>query len=163
MPSLHDLTYSALERALVADGLSPTHARTLWRALQREAALDFTGRADFLPPLTRWVAEHIGESGRFFLDEPAVVADTASGDGLTQKFLLRLADGQTIETVLMGYVGRSTACVSTQAGCAMGCVFCATGQMGFVRHLRAGEIWPRCCTSSARCGHAARRGCGTSC
>jgi 23S rRNA (adenine2503-C2)-methyltransferase len=45
-----------------------------------------------------------------------------------------------IETVLMEYEGRFTACVSSQAGCAMGCVFCATGQMGFVRHLTAGEI-----------------------
>ena len=63
-----------------------------------------------------------------------------SRDGLTRKFLLRLRDGQTIETVLMGYDGRHTVCVSTQAGCAMGCVFCATGQMGFVRHLRPGEI-----------------------
>ncbi|HEV2694849.1 MAG TPA: 23S rRNA (adenine(2503)-C(2))-methyltransferase RlmN, partial [Verrucomicrobiae bacterium] len=67
-------------------------------------------------------------------------ADIASTDGLTRKFLLRLADGQTIETVLMGFKGRHTACLSTQAGCAMGCVFCATGQMGFVRHLRPGEI-----------------------
>ncbi|MEI9895055.1 MAG: radical SAM protein [Chthoniobacter sp.] len=68
------------------------------------------------------------------------MSDTASSDGLTRKFLLKLEDGQTIETVLMGYTGRHTACVSTQAGCAMGCVFCATGQMGFVRHLRPGEI-----------------------
>ena len=59
---------------------------------------------------------------------------------MTRKFLLRLADGETIETVLMGYPGRHTACLSTQAGCAMGCVFCATGQMGFRRHLRPGEI-----------------------
>jgi 23S rRNA (adenine2503-C2)-methyltransferase len=59
---------------------------------------------------------------------------------LTRKFLFRLADGQSIETVVMGFKGRHTACVSTQAGCAMGCVFCATGQMGFVRHLLAGEI-----------------------
>jgi 23S rRNA (adenine2503-C2)-methyltransferase len=51
-----------------------------------------------------------------------------------------LADGQTIETVLMKFKGRATACVSTQAGCAMGCVFCATGQMGFERHLTPGEI-----------------------
>jgi len=140
MMSLHDLPFPALERTLAADGLSPVHARTLWRAVQRQGALDLAGRADFLAPLTRWVAENIGEGARFFLDAPAVAADTASRDGLTRKFLLRLADGQTIETVLMGYVGRSTACVSTQAGCAMGCVFCATGQMGFVRHLRAGEI-----------------------
>ena len=71
---------------------------------------------------------------------PSASASTASSDELTRKFLLRLTDGQTVETVLMAYAGRRTACVSTQAGCAMGCVFCATGQMGFVRHLRAGEI-----------------------
>lgn len=69
-----------------------------------------------------------------------VAADIRSSDGLTRKFLLRLGDGQTIETVAMGYPGRFTVCVSTQAGCAMGCVFCATGQMGFSRHLRPGEI-----------------------
>jgi 23S rRNA (adenine2503-C2)-methyltransferase len=54
--------------------------------------------------------------------------------------LLRLHDGQTIETVLMRFKGRATVCVSTQAGCAMGCVFCATGQMGLARHLSPGEI-----------------------
>ncbi len=138
--SLHDLPYPALESTLVADGLRPAHARTLWQALHRDAARTLDGHAAFLPPLTRWVAEHCGKGRRFFLDEPATALDTASSDGLTQKFLLQLTDGQTIETVLMGYTGRSTACVSTQAGCAMGCVFCATGQMGFVRHLRAGEI-----------------------
>ena len=138
--SLHDLPFPALERTLVADGLRAAHARTLWQAVQREGALTLTERAEFLPPLARWAAEHVGKGARFFFDEPAVAADTASSDGLTRKFLLRLADGQTIETVLMGYTGRTTACVSTQAGCAMGCVFCATGQMGFVRHLRAGEI-----------------------
>jgi 23S rRNA (adenine2503-C2)-methyltransferase len=67
-------------------------------------------------------------------------SEIASSDGLTRKYLLALEDGQKVETVLMGYPGRYTACVSTQAGCAMGCVFCATGQMGFVRHLGAGEI-----------------------
>ncbi|MCA9936424.1 MAG: 23S rRNA (adenine(2503)-C(2))-methyltransferase RlmN, partial [Anaerolineales bacterium] len=70
---------------------------------------------------------------------------TDSSDGYTHKVLLRLADGQTIETVLMNFEGRdgtprATACVSTQAGCAMGCIFCATGQMGFFRHLTPGEI-----------------------
>ncbi|MCL4232328.1 MAG: 23S rRNA (adenine(2503)-C(2))-methyltransferase RlmN [Dehalococcoidia bacterium] len=69
-----------------------------------------------------------------------------SEDGLTTKLLLRLDDGTLVETVLMQYPGapgshpRSTVCVSTQAGCAMGCVFCATGQMGFERNLRAEEI-----------------------
>lgn len=140
MSSLHDLTFCELERVLVADGVHPSHARTLWRAVHREAATDLVGRPNFLPPLARWVAGQVGAGRRFFLDQPTVMADTASADGLTRKFLLRLEDGQTIETVLMNHTGRSTACVSTQAGCAMGCVFCATGQMGFLRHLRAGEI-----------------------
>jgi 23S rRNA (adenine2503-C2)-methyltransferase len=63
-----------------------------------------------------------------------------SSDGLTRKFLLGLEDGQTIETVLMRYPGRATVCISTQVGCAMGCVFCATGQMGYLRNLTPGEI-----------------------
>ena len=68
------------------------------------------------------------------------VRETSSHDGRTRKFLFRLADSQQIETVLIGYPGRRTACLSTQAGCAMACVFCATGQMGFVRNLSAAEI-----------------------
>jgi 23S rRNA (adenine2503-C2)-methyltransferase len=65
---------------------------------------------------------------------------------LTTKLLLRMAGGTLVETVVMQYPEqdgrhpRSTVCVSTQAGCAMGCVFCATGQMGFERNLRAEEI-----------------------
>jgi len=54
--------------------------------------------------------------------------------------VLRFRDGREIETVLMGYEGRHTACISSQVGCAMGCVFCATGKMGLLRHLTAGEI-----------------------
>jgi 23S rRNA (adenine2503-C2)-methyltransferase len=78
---------------------------------------------------------------------PAVeVRRVMSDDGATTKLLLRMADGILIETVLMQYAAsggrsrRSTVCVSTQAGCAMGCVFCATGQMGFERNLRAEEV-----------------------
>jgi 23S rRNA (adenine2503-C2)-methyltransferase len=63
-----------------------------------------------------------------------------SSDGATTKWLWRTADGAQIETVLMGSPERATVCVSSQAGCAMGCTFCATGQAGFERHLDAGEI-----------------------
>lgn len=70
----------------------------------------------------------------------AVDTEQVSGDG-TVKRLYRLGDGQLIESVLMPYADdRRTACISSQAGCAMGCVFCATGQMGFARHLTATEI-----------------------
>ena len=69
------------------------------------------------------------------------VGERLSSDGQTVKRLYKLPDGQLIESVLMEYDdGRRTACISTQAGCAMGCVFCATGQMGFARHLTDGEI-----------------------
>lgn len=63
-----------------------------------------------------------------------------SKDHMTDKALFRLFDGQVVETVLMHYHDRSTVCVSSQAGCAMNCGFCATGQRGFFRHLKVGEI-----------------------
>ncbi len=63
-----------------------------------------------------------------------------AADGEAHKELLELHDGQTVETVLLHYGSRHSACVSTQVGCACGCLFCATGQMGFVRDLTAGEI-----------------------
>jgi 23S rRNA (adenine2503-C2)-methyltransferase len=137
--SLHDLGFAELAGVLAAAGVSAHHTKALWRALHREGAPDLAA-CDFLPPLHRWIAVSVGEGKAFFLDVPEVADEIRSADGLTRKFLLRLRDGHTIETVLMGYDGRQTVCVSTQAGCAMGCVFCATGQMGFIRHLRPGEI-----------------------
>jgi 23S rRNA (adenine2503-C2)-methyltransferase len=74
------------------------------------------------------------------LSPAPIISEQQSRDGLTLKRLFQMTDGQTIETVLMRYDKRRTLCISTQAGCAMGCVFCATGQMGFFRHLSVGEI-----------------------
>ena len=69
-----------------------------------------------------------------------IASEQQSADG-TRKRLYRLPDGQLIESVLMPYAdGRRTACISSQAGCAMACAFCATGQMGFARHLSPAEI-----------------------
>ena len=68
------------------------------------------------------------------------VARSVSSDDQTTKWLWQLADGRRIETVLMLYPDRATVCVSSQAGCAMGCGFCATGQAGFDRQLSVGEI-----------------------
>ncbi|MEB3187051.1 MAG: 23S rRNA (adenine(2503)-C(2))-methyltransferase RlmN [bacterium] len=65
----------------------------------------------------------------------------ASSDGQTSKWMLALSDGIRVETVLMRHLGgRQTACLSTQAGCAMACTFCATGQGGLGRHLTSTEI-----------------------
>src|SRR4051812_2398119 len=70
----------------------------------------------------------------------APVTRQTSADGETTKWLWRAADGAQVETVLMNSKDRATVCVSSQAGCAMGCTFCATGQAGFERHLDVGEI-----------------------
>jgi 23S rRNA (adenine2503-C2)-methyltransferase len=138
--SLHDLSYTAMEEALERSGVRRCHAAALWKAMYRDRR-GFAGSiGDLTPPLRHWVERAVGPDGAFCLDTPTEELVTHSSDALTQKFLLRLQDGATIETVLMRYPGRNTACVSTQAGCAMGCVFCATGQAGFSRHLRPGEI-----------------------
>jgi 23S rRNA (adenine2503-C2)-methyltransferase len=68
------------------------------------------------------------------------VTETVSRDRQTTKTLFRLHDGQLIETVLMRYDRRNTVCISSQAGCAMGCTFCATAKMGLQRNLSPGEI-----------------------
>ena len=69
-----------------------------------------------------------------------VELEQSADGGTTRKWLFRAPDGAAIETVLMGYPRRATLCISSQAGCALGCTFCATGQFGFERHLEAGEI-----------------------
>jgi 23S rRNA (adenine2503-C2)-methyltransferase len=69
-----------------------------------------------------------------------VLSERTADRGATRKALLRLGGRHVVEAVLMGYPGRVTVCISSQAGCAMGCTFCATGQMGLQSNLSAGEI-----------------------
>ena len=80
-----------------------------------------------------------------------------STDGATTKWLWRTADGAQVETVLMAATRPRTVCVSSQAGCAMGCTFCATGQAGFERHLDAGEIVEQVMRAPARATSSASR------
>jgi 23S rRNA (adenine2503-C2)-methyltransferase len=82
--------------------------------------------------------ERLGE--RFAPTRPELIAHRVADEGHTHKLLLRYPDGEAIEVVLMLYPKRATVCISTQAGCAMGCPFCATGQAGFRRQLTAGEV-----------------------
>jgi len=114
-------------------GYSAYHAEQVWSYLYREHVSSLAEMVELRPELQALLAK------KAVLDRPEVVEAQHSTDG-THKFLLRLADGQLIETVLMPYRDRYTACISSQVGCAMGCVFCATGQMGFERHLTPGEI-----------------------
>jgi 23S rRNA (adenine2503-C2)-methyltransferase len=132
--SLLDLPRPALSDRLETWGYKRVHAKPVWQHVHRDARADL----EVLTGLPEGLAARL----QIELPSvwPTVTRETHSADGFTRKFLLGLADGRQIETVLMRYNGRITACVSTQAGCAMGCIFCATGQMGFTRHLTTGEI-----------------------
>ena len=79
-----------------------------------------------------------------------VEAEQEGDQGQTVKWLLRAPDGASYEAVLMAYPRRTTLCLSSQAGCALGCTFCATGQFGFERHLEAGEMVAQVAYAAAR-------------
>ncbi|GAB4478568.1 MAG: 23S rRNA (adenine(2503)-C(2))-methyltransferase RlmN [Anaerolineae bacterium] len=133
--NLYDLDRPALEALIGGWGEPRFRADQIWAWLYRHKVTSF----DAMHNLPAGLRERLEAEARIGGLELAAVAH--STDGETSKYALRLPDGQLIETVLMAYDGeRRTACISTQAGCAMGCVFCATGQMGFARHLSTGEI-----------------------
>lgn len=81
-----------------------------------------------------------GVDGQLSFTSLQPIRKQESSDGETIKTLFSLSGGHTVEAVLMKYAKRRTVCISTQAGCGMGCVFCATGQVGFQRQLTSGEI-----------------------
>ena len=132
--NLYDLRREELSSLLAGWGFSQFHAGRLWAYLYRQKVRSFEEMSELRPDLLNLLQEKV------VLNRSEAIAKLDSSDGMTQKYLLELVDGLTIETVIMRYSGRTTACLSTQVGCAMGCVFCATGQMGFARHLSPGEI-----------------------
>jgi 23S rRNA (adenine2503-C2)-methyltransferase len=134
MIDLYDYSRSQLAALLASWGFSPVHAAPLWRALYRHCVVAINN----LPELPAQLRTRLAQEAT--LGCSTTVAHHVASDGLAHKYLLGLRDGERIETVLMHYRSRATACVSTQAGCALGCVFCATGQQGFRRNLTSGEI-----------------------
>jgi 23S rRNA (adenine2503-C2)-methyltransferase len=147
MDSIYDLSREALTEHLLGLGLPRYRSDQVWSWLYRRLASSF----EEMTSLPVSIRDTLANS--FVLGGAETVASTPSGDGMATKHLMRLTDGEMIETVLMHYVdpaddeavgdpvphSRHTVCLSTQAGCAMGCVFCATGQMGLVRDLTSGE------------------------
>jgi 23S rRNA (adenine2503-C2)-methyltransferase len=132
--SLYDLSKGELTELLAGWGEPTYRAKQVWDWLYRKLATHPAQMTNLPAALrNRLVAEtRIEPLERVF--------EQRSTDQHTIKWLFRLGDGQTIETVLMLYDERRTVCISSQAGCAMGCVFCATGQGGLARNLTAGEI-----------------------
>ncbi|MCP5098479.1 MAG: 23S rRNA (adenine(2503)-C(2))-methyltransferase RlmN [Chloroflexi bacterium] len=132
--NLYDLNLDEL-KALFTDLKQPVYrAQQTWEWLYKNHAIS----VDAMTNLPKSLRETLALSTT--LNTGEIVSTQQSADGRTKKVLFKLPDGQFIETVLMMYEKRRTLCISTQAGCAMGCVFCATGQMGFFRNLTIGEI-----------------------
>jgi 23S rRNA (adenine2503-C2)-methyltransferase len=145
VPAPYDLTRDEL--AVILEGEPAYRARQVWdglhvRAQRPEEMTELPAAlravlADALPPALREVSRQSADEGQ------------------TTKWLWALGDGAKVETVLMQYPDRVTVCVSTQAGCAMGCQFCATGQSGFQRQLTQGEIVEQ--VAAAMCESGSRR------
>jgi 23S rRNA (adenine2503-C2)-methyltransferase len=130
MPSPYDLTRGELDLLL---GDQPAfRARQVWDGLHERML-----RPEEMTDLPLALRTRLGDALPGALRE---VSRRSADEGQTTKWLWALHDGAQVETVLMHYPDRVTVCVSTQAGCAMACQFCATGQAGFQRQLSAGEI-----------------------
>jgi len=147
--SLYDLDAGQLEALVAEAGEPPYRARQLTHWLDARRQPDPRAMTNLPRSLRARLSERFAGAG-LTLDR-----HQAGDDGWTHKLLFRLPDGDAVESVLMFYPpagsspdddweggprGRATVCISTQAGCAMGCTFCATGQFGFTRHLSVGEV-----------------------
>ncbi len=132
--NLLDLSKDELTTLLTRNGQPKFRAKQIWQWLYRQYAVDF----DEMANIPKSLRAKLAEIATIHLPTPTAVME--SSDGNTFKTLFRFGDNEEIEVVLMKYDKRRTLCISTQAGCAMGCPFCATGQMGFRRNLSAGEI-----------------------
>lgn len=129
---LRDLTLARLRDYVMALGLPGKRARQIFARLYRPGVDDFSQLG-----ISREVTALLSEQAVMVSLVPAVVEKSADG---TEKFAFRLEDGAIIESVLIPEDGRHTLCVSSQAGCAMGCRFCLTGGLGFIRNLQPAEI-----------------------
>ena len=151
LPFIYDLEHSDLKSLLAERGEASYRADQIWQGLYQH----FWNRPDEFTNLPKTLREQLGQMLRFEALKPVSYLDSL--DTQTRKTLFQLHDNRVIEAVLMKYGDpaalppdaspggrgekmRRTLCISSQAGCAMGCVFCATGQMGFKRNLSSGEI-----------------------
>lgn len=130
---LLDLSRDELAQEISELGQPAYRAHQVWEWVWRHLAQDFSAMTN----LPRALRDELG--ARFLINPFEVLASERDEEG-TEKVLLGLRDGTSVEAVLIREEDRRTVCISTQVGCPVGCTFCATGQMGFVRNLSPGEI-----------------------
>src|SRR3954470_6830968 len=132
MPTVYDLTHEQLTDRLLAWGEPRFRAKQVWSQLWKRGAT-YEEMSEISPALRERLARDLPLGVE-------ILTERTADRGATRKALLKLGGQHVIEAVLMGYRDRVTVCISSQAGCAMGCTFCATGQMGLKNNLTAGEI-----------------------
>ena len=123
----------ALESYFSAIGEKPFRATQVLKWVHQQGVYDFSDMTN----LSKSLREKLSGEAAFIV--PEIINDQVSEDG-TRKWLLRLEDGNSIETVFIPEAGRGTLCVSSQVGCALNCSFCATARQGFNRNLTSAEI-----------------------
>lgn len=133
--NFYDLTFDQLNHIITIDFKEPSfRVKQIWHGVYKNLWCEY----DEFSNIPKKLRDRL--FSMFEFKSLAPIKSFSSNDGETVKKLFQLKDGKAIETVLMKYDERNTLCISTQVGCAMGCVFCATGQMGFTRNLTSGEI-----------------------
>lgn len=151
MKDLLNLTYPELETFMVEELGEPRFRATqVWQWIWQKHATSFSCMTD----VSKATRARLEETAAIIL--PEVVTIQTSTDG-TEKLLLRLRDGALVETVIIPSTGhdgnvRIAQCLSCQVGCPMGCTFCSTGSMGFVRNMTAGEILGQVMVARIRLG-----------
>ena len=130
---ISSLTLEELGAVLKELGQPAFRAKQIFHWLHQKLVTDFSAMTD----QPKALLEKLGQA--YYIAAPQIQRRQEAKDG-TVKYLLRMADGNCIETVVMRYHYGNTVCVSTQVGCRMGCRFCASTQAGRVRDLEAGEI-----------------------
>lgn len=131
--ALQGLFPEELQALCQAAGQPAFRGTQLWQWLQVQGVTEWAKMGNLPLALKEKLAEQ-------FTPEPAKILKESGEPGGTRKWLVGLDDGESIETVLIPTRERNTVCVSTQVGCKMGCVFCASAKCGFARNLSAGEI-----------------------
>jgi 23S rRNA (adenine2503-C2)-methyltransferase len=133
-PLIFDLSHDELSKILEEWGEPSYRVRQLWGGLYRNLWKNAEQFTVFPKPLRQ-------KLGSYFVFESIFAEKESSADnGKTRKILFHTPQGNPVETVLMQTLDRNTLCISSQSGCGMGCVFCATGQMGFIANLSSGQI-----------------------
>lgn len=133
-PLIYDLDRDAIKELLAKWKQPAFRANQIWEGIYRNLKSSPLEWSNLPASLKNIMVEKAEFTGLKPVDR------LESSDRMTVKTLFTTRDGHAVEAVLMKYDERRTLCISTQAGCAMGCVFCATGQMGFSRNLTSGEI-----------------------